>query len=411
MILSKKIYISTLLGGFLEYFDYTLYGFSAPYIAAAFFPSDRPALSLILTWAVFAIGFVLRPLGALIFGHLADKFGRRTVLMFSIVLMSLATLAMGIIPVYQFAGMLAPVLLILCRLVQGMAVSTEYSGAGTYLLEFKKNHKGLLSGMITSATGFGVFAASLLVLLFNSISLKLPFFANWRWPFIIAGISVGILGIYLRRNLIESPRFIEAKAANRLLPLPFLALLKNHKKTLLKAIIISGYTGIAIILIEIYLPAYLQTDLGMRKESALQLSTFLALTEACFAVMWGYCSDKIGRKGVMLIAGLLMLSGIFPLLALFNHAEPFLWFGAAAMLALTVGAIDGPVLAFLTESFPTEVRYTGVSVSYNVGVALIGGMSPGLLEFLKHQLDFTYIFPVYLAAGAVLLLVCLLCRL
>jgi len=235
----------------------------------------------------------------MLFGHFADRVGRRHVLIITILLMSLATIAIGFIPTYQKAGVITPVLLILCRILQGLSVSTEYSGCSTYLLEFKKLRRGLFSGIITSASDFGVFGASLLVLLFHS--------ASWRLPFIIAGIIVGILGFYWRLGLQESPDFLLAQKEKKLVRFPIFELVLKTPKLLLKSIIISAFAGVSIIVIEIYLPTYLQTHFLIAKKETLQISTYLALVEACFAILRGGISDYLGQIKTMVISGVLML--------------------------------------------------------------------------------------------------------
>ncbi len=385
-MINKKIYISGLLGVFLEYFDYTLYGFSAPFIASIFFPTEKPAIALILSWGIFALSFLVRPLGALILGHFADRLGRRKILMLTIMMMSVATIAMGLLPTYAQVGFFSPILLMLCRIFQGLAVSTEYSGCSTYLLEFSRRFRGLHSGIITSASGFGVFAASFVVLHFHH---------SWRAPFIFAGIIVGILGIYFRKNLVESPEFLVNQMRNKIQHFPFLHLIQRFSRRLLIGIVLSAYTGIAIIIIEIYLPSYAQTEFHMTKDHALHFATWVAFLEACGAIAFGYGSDFLGERKSVLLAGVLMLFGIFPAFYLFSQGE---FFAAVILLATLVAAMDGPIAAILVSNFPAEVRYTGVSVSYNLGAAVFGGLSPAILEFLQLKWRVFYLPAWYLFA-------------
>lgn len=402
--LSKRIYLGALFGVFLEYVDYALYGFSAPYLAKNFFPSESPSVELVLSWAVFSVSFLARPFGAVIFGHLADTVGRRRILTYTILLMSIATILIGLLPTFQQLGIFASILLVACRILQGLAVSTEYSGCSTYLLEFKKDRPGLVSGIITSASGFGIFGASLLVLLFNSQSSGVLGFDSWRWPFIVGGLVVGILGVYFRRGLVESPLFLETQKQNTLVYFPFWYVLRHFPKTLIKGILISAYVGITIMVIEIYVPAYLQANLGVPKERALQFATYLSFMEAVFAILWGGFSDYLGRVRVFVLAGLLVIIGIFPVLLLLHHASVFLWLIAATALALMVAATDGPLAAFLTEAFPTEVRYTAVSVSYSLGAGVVGGLSPVFLGLLTKQSHTFGVISLYLVVAAFLML-------
>lgn len=405
--LPRRMVVATLLGVFLEYFDYTLYGFSAPYIEHYFFPAKQPAMALILVWGIFAVSFIVRPIGAVLFGHFADRIGRRRILTFNILIMSLATIGIGILPGYRLVGAAAPLLLLVCRIVQGLSVSTEYSGCSTYLMEFKRVRRGLISGVITSASGFGIFGASLLVLLFNVIPTEHLLLAGWRWPFILAGVGVGLLGYYLRRGLVESAAFATARQQHKLTRFPLWHMLKTAPLAVTRGVIVSAYAGVAIIVLEIYLPSYLQLHFGIARTTALKLSTYLALAEAVCAILWGAFSDKIGQRKTIAISGVLMLVGIFPVLLLFRQPYPLLWFGLATVLAVIVAAADGPMAAFLTASFPTEIRYTSVSISYSLGAAVIGGLSPGILTVLQHKLPTVHMLMWYLLASAVIVLVTL----
>lgn len=400
MKISFKMLFATLSGVFLEYFDYTLYGFSAPFIAHQFFPAEKPQLELLLTWAVFAISFLVRPLGTILFGHLADRFGRRQILIITIVLMSISTIGIGALPSYHHIGVIAPIALIACRILQGLAVSTEYSGCSTYLMEFIRQRRGLLSGIITSASGFGVFAASLLVLLFNALPAHLFWLANWRWPFIFAGVVVGLLGLLLRLNLTESPEFLQIKQQQQILKVPLWHLLREQPKALLQGIIVSAAVGSAIILIEIYLPTYLQTELHFSEKLALALSTFIALFEACLAIACGLLSDILGKVKTIFIGMVLMLLSIIPCLLLFHVPSTFIWFLAATWLALLVALGDGPIAAFLTQQFNTNVRYSGVSICYNIGAGIFGGFGPSVVLFLQHRFGWQHSFGYYLMTMA-----------
>ncbi len=401
MRISKKQFLGTLCGVFLEYFDYTLYGFSAPIIASLFFPNEKPAIELLLAWMVFAISFLVRPVGAIIFGHIADRLGRRPILIATILLMSFSTTGIGLLPTYQTAGLLAPILLLCCRLLQGLAVSTEYSGCSTYLLEFKKSHQGLVSGVITSASGFGIFCASLLVLLFHQ--------GHWRMPFIIAGLLVGVLGFYLRLGLMESPEFLKLKKQNAIVRFPLIQLLQKNPRKLLKSIIISAYVGIAIICIEIYLPTYLQTHFNFSRNRALEISTSIALLEAFLAIFFGFISDFIDKSKVIIFSGITMILFIFPILKLFNIHSYLIILFATFLLACIIAAVDGPIAAYLVNCFSTETRYTGVSISYSVGAALFGGVSPAVIIALQnHFLNYT-IFGWYLMCSAIIMIVSLKC--
>jgi MHS family proline/betaine transporter-like MFS transporter len=393
-IINKRIYLGILSGIFLEYFDYTLYGFAISYIAQAFFPAENKAIALMLSWTVFSISFLVRPLGAIVFGHFADKIGRRKILIATIFLMSISTVCMGLIPNYAQIGILAPILLLICRIVQGISVSTEYSGSSTYLLELTKTNHGLNSGILTGASGLGMFCASALFLFFGH---------HWREGFIIAGLIVGILGLYLRLSMVESPEFLKMKQSEGVATVPLIQLVKQHPKLTFIGILVSAYAGIIIIAIEIYLPNYLQTQFGIIKSQTLIISTYLILVEVFFAILWGYISDYIGQIKTLFIGGMLMLLFVYPTFSLFHASSMAIWLIAATLLAIFVGAVDGPIAAFLVHCFPTRIRYSGVSISYSFGAALCGGFSPIILTLLQNQSNLP-MFQFYLMISAVIFL-------
>lgn len=390
--INKKLYLSTLSGIFLEYFDYTLYAFAIVYISREFFPSTNPTAALILSWMGFGMSFLVRPFGAIVLGHFADRIGRRTVLISSIFFMSLATIGIGLIPSYTKIGIFSSILLFICRIIQGLFVSTEYSGSSTYLLECIPNQRGLNSGILTSVSGLGMFLASALFLLFGK---------HWQEGFIVAGLIVGALGLYSRISLIESPEFLQALKNHNIINKPFIKLLQNHFKQTLIGIIFSAYVGIAIVTVEIYLPNYLHSHFNISHAKASYIGTYILLTEALFAIACGYVTDQFGNKKVLIIGGGLMILFIYPLISLFHVNSVTLWYLTATILALLVALVDGPIAGFLFSLFPVQVRYTGISVCYNFGAALLGGFSPAVLLWLENSYRFS-ILPLYLLVSAVI---------
>ncbi|PIQ43367.1 MAG: hypothetical protein COV52_02125 [Gammaproteobacteria bacterium CG11_big_fil_rev_8_21_14_0_20_46_22] len=400
-----KTYLALLSGIFLEYFDYTLYGFSAPYIEHVFFPTEKPEIATLMIWGLFAASFIVRPFGALLFGHLADCFGRRKVLTTTLIMMSISTLLIGLLPSYQQLGAFSPFLLLLCRIAQGLSVSTEYSGCSTYLFETFETRRGLVSGLTTSASGFGIFAASTLVLGTNSVlSSHALGLAAWRWPFILAGLIIGLLGSYLRLSLVESPAFLAIQQAQTISKLPLQALIREKGISLLTTIAICACTGVGIVMIEVYLPTHLQDQWHINKTKALCLASALAFTEACFAIAWGAASDYLGRKNTLSLGALLLLLGLYPVLQLFSTTNPILWLTAVIILACMLSACDGPMAAFLSEQFPTRYRYSGVSLAYSLGAALLGGLSPSLFLLIQAQWQNNFLYCLYIMSAALLML-------
>jgi len=400
----KSFVLTNTLGTFLEYLDATLYAFFATIIAFNFFPEKDPTTSLLLTLGVFAISFIARPFGALLFGYLGDRFGRRNILAANILMMALATMMIGLIPSYAFWGLAAPLSLILCRIVQGLAISSEYTGSSIYLLETILKKHGLFSGISTAAGSFGIFFASLLAMGFSHFHIE----NYWRCAFVFSGFIIGLLAFYLRRNQPESAAFLQAIQARLIHEKPAHVLFEKYKKELFSGILISMYLGVALCTILVYSATYLMR-LGMSNQDALIISTLLALTEACCAPLFGYLADQYGLRPVLLIAALAMAIVAFPLFCFITHYGFWIVLGSFGILSIIVAAFDGPLAAYLVNKFDVSVRHSGVSLSYNIGAAVFGGMIPVTLTYLIDKTNLP-IFPSFLLIGFALLAVFVLWR-
>jgi MHS family proline/betaine transporter-like MFS transporter len=393
--------LSNTLGTFLEYFDATLYAFFATTLALVFFPEKNATIALIQTFGVFAISFFVRPFGALIFGALGDRWGRRNVLAANILLMSLATVGIGVIPSYHLIGPLAPALLILCRLLQGLAISSEFTGSSIYLLETLPSRHGLFSGISTSAGSFGIAAASLLA----AIVSRFHWENHWRWAFLFSGVVIGLLGFYLRRKQPESVAFLKAAEAKLLHQRPSLILFKNYRRELLFSTLLSIYLGVALYTIMVYSATYLER-LGFSSQNALLISTVTALIEAIASPFFGWLSDRYGLRSILVLATAIMAPLALPLFSFVkvdSLGVTFLIFGCLGFL---VAAFDGPLIAYIIRNFDVAVRYTGVSLSYNLGAALFGGLIPALTYSIDKTK--TFLFPSFVLMVFALLALSLL---
>lgn len=394
-----KLYFSTAIGTFLEYFDYTLYAFSAPIIAHLFFPAANPALSLIMTWGTFSVSFLTRPLGAFIFGHYGDRIGRRKILTLSILLMAIPTIVLGLTPSYATIGVAAPISLLICRLMQGFAVSVESNGSSIYLLEMTKKYKGLIAGSMVSSCGLGVFASSLFVMAFSN-HLIFGFIETWRLPFIIAGSIIGIVGIYLRRHLPETLEFQQAVQQKALHQTPLYEVLKNKRIPFLSCLITSTYIGTATYAVMVYMPSFLQSNLMLPERTTLLLTSMGSLAWALFATVFGLLTDFYNRGTVMFIGLTIMAIIVVPAFMLINTGSLILIAVALIALGISQAACDGPLVAYFSNLFTPQTRYTGIGVSFNIGCGVIGGSAPFILSLLFAKYHNHLLPGIYLAAIA-----------
>jgi len=372
----KKIVISCFAGNMLEWYEFAVFGFLISYISQNFFPSSNPYLATLMTYAIFATGFIMRPLGAILSGHIGDSQGRRGGLLLSITLMALPTFAIGCLPTYEQIGILAPLLLLICRMIQGISLGGEFSGSIVYLIEHSpKDRAGFYGSWADLGSSVGMIAASL-----TSLVLTLYFTPDemmifgWRLPF-LGGIGFGLLGYYLRRNLTETPKFkvaTEKKAWGALAAEVFKMCPRRFIScTTFLAINCGGYYFLVI-----YLPKQILADtLPSYAMTLLPLISITAMIPSTF--MTAYWSDKIGQIPILVIGYLSSLVLAYPAVML-TTTSTTLWPIALVhiLFSWSLGACFGPRSALMTRMFPTSHRYTGVSLTYNIANATFGGLSP-----------------------------------
>lgn len=382
---SIKFMASCSLGTFLEFFDYTLYGYFADTIGHLFFPHTTPGLQMLATWAIFSIAFLIRPLGATAFGYIADKKGRKKVLPFTIALMAIPTVCIGLLPTFDMVGWWAPLLLLLCRLIQGLAISAEYNGASIFILENNWNRVGLLGALTPFSCGMGMLAAALLAYVFTHNTTTEFQAWQWRLPFIIAGSSVGFVAWYLRRTVQETEQFQKLQQTHEVLPNPLKLIFKDHKLAFVTNILCSAYMCSASYLLLVYMSSYLHQQFNVALSSALLFSGIAACIEAHSTLFFGWISDYLGRWQTLLIASALMVVAA-------------LWFVLTPDLTITqvlisiivfvilLGAFDGPLTIYLAELFKVNMRYSAAAIGYNVGGAAIGGLAPFIISLVLQYI-------------------------
>ncbi len=377
-------------------------------IGSLFFPGSDSTVSLIAAFGVFAAGYLMRPFGGIIFGHIGDRYGRKKALFLSILMMAIPTTLIGLLPTHQQIGWYAPLLLTILRLAQGLSVGGEFTGSISFLVEKAPEGK---RGYYGSWTTFGVMGGMLLgsliaAVVSNILTPAQLYDFGWRIPFIF-GSGIGITGLYLRKGMREGEQF-ERMRKEGISRSPLRDFWKGHRVPAIKLILISWGFAVSVYLVLIFLPTYLHKFLGVPLESALSTHTIAMAVMMLLIPLMGRLSDRIGRKPVMMagMAGFVVLT--LPLFTLLFKST----FSAilAAMLAFVVmeGMLQAALPALMSEMFPTRIRYTGLSVSYNISLALFGGTAPLIATWLIHISDNIRMPAFYLIISTLVSLVTLI---
>ena len=374
----KMILIAS-LGGSLEFYDFIVYGFFAHYIAEQFFPNTSSTVSLLFSFSVLAIGYVVRPLGGIILSSCGDRYGRRPVFLASIVVVTAATICLGLLPNYQSWGIAASITLILLRTVQGFCVGGEMPGAITYAVEAAPKRAGLAAGVIICAVNVGVLLATLVNLAVQSFLSSADAAAyGWRIAFLFGGLC-GVVSYWMRRNLDESPEFEGMRGA--VVKQPFRETLRHHGRQVLAGVmaiaVMAGVNGI----LYGHMPAFLVQQLHYAPRTAALAQNAYLIVSSIGLLLAGWLGDKIPRRYILRASAALLLILSYPFyVALTTHSANLvlLFVGAALVFSLA----SGTWASVLADHFPVQIRYSGIALSYNVAVVAFSGFAPLLATML-----------------------------
>lgn len=378
---TKTVVLAGVIGNIIEWYDFALFGYFAPIISTLFFPNENEVVSLLETYGVFAAGFIIRPIGAVVFGYIGDRIGRRTELFFSVILMAIPTFILGTLPIYEQIGIAAPIVLIILRLIQGLSVGGEFTGSVTYVAETAPQN---FRGFTTSFANVGCIAGMLLGLgMVTLMTHLLPesMLQNWGWrlPFLFGGV-LGLVGFYIRRNLPVSEVFQEHHLDSKT---DFLSALKQNLIPIGQATIYASGYGVVFYIPLVYLPTYLTKFTDISLSHALLINTVAIAVLLAVIPVVGWLSDRtLRRKSWLLIAMISLALWSYPAFILL-HQENILWvWTAQIVLAFLIGILLGSSPAMMVELFPSETRLTSYSLAFNLGIGIVGGTSPLISTWL-----------------------------
>jgi MFS transporter, MHS family, proline/betaine transporter len=380
----RRAILACAAGQAFEIFDFVIYGFFAVAIGRAFFPSGDPAASLLASFATFAVGFLFRPVGALVIGYYGDRYGRRKALVVTVGMMAAATGVTGLIPSYASIGLWAPVLLVICRMLQGFSTGGEWGGAAAFLVEHAPaGRRGLIGSFQQAATAIGAMGATFSAAILSSAMSADSFFTwGWRVPFLI-GFLLGPIGYYLRTRVAETPAFRRAVETQTITRVPIAEALSTHGGMFLAGFGLSIIGCVLNYVFLVFLPSFASQTLKIDLSYALWSTALAGTLYLVLTPIVGHYSDHFGRKPMLFTCALLSVIMAYPLF-MFLATYPTFW-GLLVVQAIAQSVLTlytGVISTILSEMFPTNVRYTALSVSYGFAVAIFGGFAPYISTFL-----------------------------
>lgn len=405
---SSRVLLASLIGSSIEWFDYFLYGTVAALVFnQLFFPAEDPTVGTMLAFASFALSFFIRPFGGIIFSHIGDKIGRKQTLVLTLSLMGGATVLMGLLPTYQAIGVAAPILMVLLRLVQGLGIGGEWGGAMLLAVEYApKEQRGFFGSVPQMGVTIGMLLATLALTVMSMLPEEQFLSWGWRVPFVLSAVLV-FVGLWIRKGIDETPSFKKSKAEGKVVAVPLLETLKTHKREVLIAVGAKFVETAPFYIMSTFIVFYATKQLEFSRTEALNAVTIATIVTTLLIPVMGALSDKIGRKKVFFGGVLLMMAYAFPYFWLLENRT----FGSLVLATvLGLGVIWAPTTAVLgtlfSEIFKSNVRYTGITLGYQIGAALAGGTAPLLATFLLKEFNNSYVpIAVYIIITGVISLI------
>ena len=377
----RRVVISALVGASIEWYDFFLYGVVAGIVfSKLYFPGSDPVVSTLLAYTTFAVGFVTRPLGGVIFGHFGDKIGRKSMLVMTLMIMGVATFLIGLLPTYSQIGVAAPLLLLLLRVLQGIGLGGEWGGAVLMAYEYAPKHKrGFYASLPQVGLAIGLCLSSGVVALLSSLLTDEQFLSwGWRIAFALSGVMVAV-GMYIRLSIKETPEFAALKARNAELRIPFADMIRRYPGNVLKGMGARYIDGVFFNVFAVFTIAYLANTIKISRTDAL-IGVMAAAVVMCFTIpFFGAMSDRVGRAKVYAWGSVITALTAFPGFWLMTHADGnvlLIWISIVVPLGIAYASVYGPEAALFCDLFDAKVRYTGISFVYQFSGIFASGITP-----------------------------------
>ncbi|MCG5213870.1 MFS transporter [Streptosporangium sp. KLBMP 9127] len=401
---ARRVIIASLIGTSLEWYDFFLYGTAAILVFnELFFPTFEPLTGTFLAFTTYAIGFVARPVGGIVFGHFGDRVGRKNVLIITLLIMGVATVLIGLLPGYPTIGAAAPLLLVTFRFLQGLGLGGEWGGAVLMSIEHGDPRR---RGLNASWPQVGVPAGNLLAaaaLGVMSLTLSDEAFLSWGWriPFLLSGVLV-IVGLWIRLRISESPLFTEVERNNQKARMPVIDVIRSHPRALLAAIAARVGVDVAFYTFALFIVQYVSGTLGLDRTVGLNAVLIGSACQLVLIPLFGTLSDRYGRRPVYLIGAVSAGIWVFAFFPLLDTRSTPLIILAAVIALITHAAMYGPQAAFIAELFSTRLRYSGASMGYQIAGVLGGALAPIISLALLQATGTTVAISLYVVVTLVI---------
>lgn len=377
-------FAAAFVGTALEFYDFALFGLLAPVFSKMFFPKEDPVAALIASYSIFAAGFLIRPLGGIVFGYVGDTFGRKKAMVISIIAVMVPTSVIGMLPTYAEIGLLAPISLALCRLLQGLCAGGEFSGAAIFVIEHAQEDRKYFSGsLVTASSVVGMLIASSMASL---CALETMPSWGWRVPFLLS-IPIGLLGFYIRKNTQETGAFNNAQKNQKEANTSLASIVKNNFVSLFITFGIGSFIGVVYYVPFVFMGHYHTLVTSLSSSTTLFVITLgLVVYMLCISLA-GYIADKLGPQKVMLTSALATIVLAYPAFWLIRSGQSSLVIQGELMLSILAGMFVGPANGLTASLFDVKKRCRGVSFSLSLGISLFGGLTPVLLVYVINQTE------------------------
>jgi metabolite-proton symporter len=406
----RKVIVASLIGTSLEWYDFFIYGTAAALVFnQLFFPTFEPLVGTLLAFTTYAVGFIARPLGGLIFGHYGDRIGRKNVLVVTLLLMGIATFAIGLLPTYATIGVWAPILLVALRFLQGLGLGGEWGGAVLMTLESGgANRRGLNASWPQVGVPLGLLLANGILALMGALTDE-PAFLSWGWrvPFLLSGLLV-LVGLWIRMTISESPLFREVEESHTQAGAPIMEVLRSYPKQVLLAIGARVGVDVAFYTFVLFITTYVATYLKLPRNYALNAVLIAAAVQVVLIPLFGSLSDRFSRRPVYLAGAIGAAVWVFVFFILLDTGQFWLIVLAAVVALVFHAAMYGPQAAFISEMFPTRVRYTGASMGYQLAGIIGGALAPIISVALLDRYDTSIAVSIYAVAMLLVTIICVL---